>query len=142
MSLLQLEAVRERPTVVTLLICISFASALLAAGLSVLLILGAVSLSSGAFLLGGGMEQLGPVAFVLYAIITAILGWGMLLRRQWARRFGIVLAVAGIAVAVPAISSAVVDGRAAAIAREGMQIIVRVVIVYWLVQEPVREWFA
>ena len=34
------------------------------------------------------------------------------------------------------------DSRIVAIAREGLQVIVRVVVVYYLSQEPVKDWFA
>ena len=34
------------------------------------------------------------------------------------------------------------DSRIFAIAREGLQIIVRVLIVFYLSQEPMKEWFA
>jgi hypothetical protein len=34
------------------------------------------------------------------------------------------------------------DSRLFAIAREGLQIIVRVMIVFYLSQKPVKEWFA
>ena len=60
----------------------------------------------------------------------------------WARRAAILVAVIGIAMAVPAISSAVMDSRLLAIAREGAQIIVRVMVVFYLSQEPVKDWFA
>ena len=52
------------------------------------------------------------------------------------------LAGAGIALAIPGISSAVADGRLLAIFRDGAQIIVRVLVIYYLSQEPVKEWFA
>jgi len=35
-----------------------------------------------------------------------------------------------------------VDSRVFAIAREGLQIIARVLVVFYLSQEPVKEWFA
>jgi uncharacterized membrane protein len=107
-----------------------------------LLMVGRVPLSSGAFLLGGGLEQLGPAAFLLYATIMLVLALALWRRWRWARRVAILVAVAGVAVAVPALSSAVMDSRTFAIAREGLQIILRVAIVYYLSQEPVKEWFA
>lgn len=107
-----------------------------------LLTAGRIPLSTGAFLLGGGLEQLGPVAFVLYAAILLLLAMALWKRWRWARRATLLLAVIGIALAVPALSSAVMDTRAFAIAREGMQIIARVVVVYYLSQEPVKDWFA
>jgi hypothetical protein len=44
--------------------------------------------------------------------------------------------------AVPGLSSAVMDSRVFRIGREGLQIIVRVVVVYYLSQEPAKNWFA
>lgn len=113
--------------------CISFAA---------LLTVGQVPLSSGAFLLGGGLEQLGPAAFLLYATIMLGLALALWRRWRWGRRVAILVALIGIAVAVPALSSAVTDSRTLGILREGLQIILRVAIVYYLSQEPVKQWFA
>ena len=111
-------------------------------GFAALVVAHAVPLSAGAFLLGGGLEELGPIAFLLYATLMVVLVVGLWKRWRWARRATILVAVIGIAVAVPALSSAVMDLRILAIAREGMQIIVRVVVVYYLSQEPAKDWFA
>jgi ABC-type bacteriocin/lantibiotic exporter with double-glycine peptidase domain len=72
-------------------------------------------------------------------ILLAVALW-----RRWrlARRVAILVAVIGIAIAVPGLSSAVMDSRVPAIGREGLQIIVRVVVVYYLSQELVKHWFA
>lgn len=132
----------ERPTgilaIAVLCALVSAVSLLLAA----FVFLHALPLSSGAVLLGGGMEQMGPLAFAIYGLITGTLAAGLWKRQRWARRLTFLLAVAGVAVAVPAISSAVADGRVLAIAREGLQIIVRVAVIFYLNQEPVKEWFA
>ena len=109
--------------------------------LTALLLAGTVPLSTGAALLGGGMEQLGPPAFLLYGAILAVVGTALWRRWRGARRTAILLAGAGIALVVPGISSAVADGRLLAIFRDGTQIIVRVLVIYYLSQEPVREWF-
>jgi len=113
--------------------CISFVA---------LLVVGHVPLSSGAFLLGRGLEQLGPAAFLLYATIMLVLALALWRRWRWARRAAILVALIGIAMAVPALSSAVTDSRTLGILREGLQIILRVAIVYYLSQEPVKQWFA
>jgi hypothetical protein len=101
-----------------------------------------VPLSAGAFLLGGGMEQAGPFAFLIYSAILAALGVSLWQRWTGSRRAGIAVAGAGIALAVPAMSSAVADGRAFAILREGAQIMIRVMVIFYLSQQPVKEWFA
>ena len=101
-----------------------------------------VPLSSGAFLIGGGLEQLGPVAFLLYATLMLSLAVFLWRRSRWSRRVAILVAVIGIAMAVPSLSSAVMDSRLFAIAREALQIILRVVVVFYLSQEPVKDWFA
>ena len=109
---------------------------------AIFLLLQAVPLSYGAVLLPGGLEQSGPVSFFLYTALTALLGLGLWSRRSWARRLTVLLAAIGVALAVPAISGAVVDGRPFSIAREGLQIVVRVAVIYYLSQQPVRAWFA
>jgi len=107
-----------------------------------LILYGRVPLSAGAWLLGGGLEQMGPLAFVLYSTLLLVLAVGLWRRWPMARRIGILAAAAGIVLAVPAISSAVMDSRSFAIAREGLQIIARVLLVYYLTQEPLKQWFA
>jgi len=121
-------------------LCVIVAIASLA--FAVLLAARTVPLSSGAFLIGGGLEQLGPIAFLLYATLMILLAVALWKRWRWARRFAILIAVIGIAMAVPGLSSAVMDSRILAIGREGLQIVVRVVVVYYLSQEPAKDWFA
>ena len=132
----------ERPSGVAAVACLLGLLGLTALVFAGLLVAGMVPLSYGAVLLQGGLEQSGPVAFVIYGALTLTLAWALWNRRRWARQVTALLAVAGVALAVPAISSAVADGRAVAIAREGVQIIVRVAVIYYVSQEPVRDWFA
>jgi hypothetical protein len=132
----------DRPTGLTALVAICVLLALLSTSFAVLIFTDKIALSRGAFLLGGGLEQLGPLPFLLYAAILLILALGLWKRWPWVRRAAILLAVAGIALAVPAISNAVADSRVFAIVREGVQIIVRVLVVFYLSQEPVKDWFA
>ena len=121
---------------------LSAIAAAAALGFAALAMAQVVPLSSGAFLIGGGLEQLGPVAFLLYAALMIGLAVALWRRWRWARRVAIIVAAIGIAMAVPGLSSAVMDSRILAIAREGLQIIVRVVVVYYLSQEPAKDWFA
>ena len=131
----------DRPAGITAIVGLCFVLAAASLTIAVLIVAGSLPLSSGAFLLGGGLEQSGPLAFVLYAAFVLLIAFGLLRRWNLARRAAIFLAVAGIALAVPAISTAVVDSRLFAIARDGAQIIIRVLIIFYLTQEPAKTWF-
>ncbi len=50
---------------------------------------GAISMSTGAWLLGG-LELAGPYMFLLISAVAAIIGWGLLRMYNWARRLAIV----------------------------------------------------
>jgi hypothetical protein len=132
----------DHPAGVIVLIALCVVLSVVSLAFAGLILAGQVPLSAGAFLLGGGLEQLGPLAFLLYAAVLLFLALGLWKPWPWARRVAILVAVAGIALAVPAISSAVADSRVFAIGREGAQIIVRVLVVFYLSQEPVKDWFA
>ena len=131
-----------RPAGVTAIVALSIVLGLTSLTFALLIATGRIPLSTGAFLLGGGLEQLGPVAFLLYAALLLFLAISLWRRLRFARRATVLAAILGIALAVPAVSSAVMDLRLFAIAREGLEISVRVMIVFYLSQEPVKEWFA
>ena len=141
-SLTILENVDERPAgivpVAGLCALAGIASLIFAA----LLFLQLAPLSYGSVLLPGGLEQSGPISFLVYGALALGLAWGLWKRRGWARRLTLLLAAIGVVLAVPAISSAVVDSRTPSIVREGLQIMVRVAVIYYLSQEPVRDWFS
>ena len=131
-----------RPTGITAIVALCVVTALTSLAFALLIGAGKVPLSQGAFLLGGGLEQLGPIAFLVYAAILMALAAALWNRLFFVRQATLFVAIIGVALAVPAISSAVMDSRLLAIAREGSQIIVRVLIVFYLSQDPVKEWFA
>src|SRR5215831_11880444 len=131
-----------RPGGVTAIVVVCVVTALISLAYALLIASSWVPLSSGAFLLGGGFEQLGSIAFVIYAVLLLVLGVALWKRLRFARQATLLVAILGVGLAVPAISSAVTDSRPFAIAREGLQIIVRVVIVFYLTQEPIKDWFA
>lgn len=133
---------QDRPFGVTAIVGLCAVASVLACLFLLLLIAQRIPLSAGAWFVGGGLEQLGPLIFLLYAVIFSVLGVALWRRWKGARRIGIFVAAAGVALAVPAISSAVVDERLVAVAREAVQIIARVIVIFYLSQEPVREWFA
>lgn len=141
-SLISSHSTDERPSGIAAVCGLLALVAVAAFAFAALLAVHAVPLSYGSALLQGGLEQAGPIAFLIYGLITFGLAFAMWNRRGWARRLTVLLAAVGVVFAVPAISSAVADGRAFAIAREGLQIMVRVAVIYYLSQEPVRDWFA
>ena len=141
-SLISNPAADDRPWAVAALSALLALTAVMAFAFAGLLTVHAVPLSYGSVLLEGGLEQSGPIAFLIYGAVALALAWALWTRRRWARRLTILLAAIGVALAVPAISSAVADGRTFAIVREGLQIIVRVALIFYLSQEPVRDWFA
>ncbi len=132
----------ERPAGVASIAAVFALLAVAALGFVLLLLTGKASLSAGAILLGGGLEQLGPVVFVMEGAIAAVLAFGLWKGWRWTRLASILFAAGGVLLDVPAISSAVVDTRLLALARGGAETVVRVVVIYYLSQEPVKDWFA
>lgn len=133
---------QDRPAGVTAIVALCVIVGVAALAFALLLTAHVVPLSSGAFLIGGALEQLGVIAFLLYAALMFVLAVALWSRWPWARRIAILVAAIGVAMAVPGLSSAVMDSRILAIAREGLQIMIRVIVVYYLSQEPVKDWFA
>ena len=102
---------------------------------------GVLSMALGAPLLGG-LELAGPLMFLLMGGLGALMGWGLLRLNRWARQAAIVVAMVGFAMLIPSFSSAVAEMRAGRLISTGLGVIVRVVIVWYLWQEPVAEHFA
>ena len=132
----------ERPTGVT---WIAATFLLVAAYLSILGILmlaspGTVSMAAGAPLLGG-LELAGPYMFLLVAAVAGAIGYGLLRLNNWARRLAIVAACAGVVMLIPQVSGAVISLRAEPLIFGGAGVIVRVMILWYLFQEPVKESF-
>jgi hypothetical protein len=73
--------------------------------------------------------------------VGALIGWGLLRLNKWARRAAIIVGFVGVVMLVPAVSAAAVDFRASLL-WGGLGIIVRVMIVWYLYQEPVAERFS
>jgi len=101
---------------------------------------GAVSMALGAPFLGG-LELAGPYMFLLLAAAGAAMGWGLLRLNPWARRAVILVALLGVVELVPTVSIAVVELRASPLIWGGIGVMVRVMIVWYLYQEPVAETF-
>ena len=132
----------ERLSGVVAIAILSFVAAAYLAilGLLMLLYSGSISMRLGAPLLEG-LELAGPYMFLLMAVIGVLLGFGLLCQNRWARRAAIFTALLGLVMLVPDVSSAVVEYRMGKLAIAGLGVIVRVMIVWYLYQKPVKESF-
>src|SRR5271166_250265 len=132
----------QRPIGVTAIAILFFLAAayLSVIGAVMLVSPGAVSMALGSPLLSG-LELAGPYMFLLMGGAGALIGWGLLRLNNWARRAAIVAGFIGILMLVPGVSAAAVDVRASLL-WGGLGIIVRVMIVWYLFQAPVRERFS
>jgi len=79
--------------------------------------------------------------FLLMSGVGAIIGWGLLRLNRWARRAALLAALAGIVELVPTVSVAVLEVRAKPLIWGGLGVIVRVMIMWYLYQEPVAQEF-
>jgi hypothetical protein len=100
---------------------------------------GMVSMRLGDPLLHG-LELAGPYMFLVVGAVSAIIGWGLLRLNYWARWAAIVGAIVGIVMLVPSLSAAATDFRWSLL-WAGLGVIVRVAVVWYLLQEPVRAAF-
>jgi hypothetical protein len=113
---------------------------LITVGLLMIISPGAIGMRAGASLLGG-LELAGPYMFLLMGTLAALTGGGLLRLNNRARRVAIALAVLGVVLLVPSVSSAVVGFRASPLAWGGLGVMIRVIIAWYLFQEPVRKAF-
>lgn len=116
------------------------AAYLLVVGIIMLLRPGAMSLVAGDFLLGG-LELAGPYMFLLVGAVSAAIGAGLLRLNNWARRIAIIIAGLGVILLIPSVSSSVVGSQMGRLAWGALGVILRVMIVFYLCQEPVAEAF-
>ena len=100
---------------------------------------GTVSMALGAPLLNG-LELAGPYTFLLMSGVGGLIGWGLLRLNDWARRVAIVVGLIGLVMLIPSVSAAAVDFRASLL-WAGLGIIVRVMIIWYLYQEPITQAF-
>jgi hypothetical protein len=98
-------------------------------------------MAMGAPLLGG-LELAGPYMFLIVSAAVALVGWGLLRMHNWARRLAAMLAMAGIVLLIPTVSGDVISLHYKGLAWNGLGLVIRVVIVWYLYQAPVREAFA
>ena len=108
--------------------------------LTMLTIPGLVSMTAGAELLGG-LELAGPYMFLLVGGLGTVIALGLWRLHRWARWLAILAAMIGVVLLLPDVSSAMLDFRIGKLAWAGFGTILRVMIVWYLFQEPVGEAF-
>jgi hypothetical protein len=101
---------------------------------------GMISMAAGAPLLFG-LETAGPYLFLLAALAGAIIAWGLIKGSNFARHAAILIAIAGIVMLVPPVSAAVVMVNGKALVFDGLGIIVRVMVAWYLSRGEIAEQF-
>ena len=101
---------------------------------------GTVAMSAGAPLLFG-LELAGPYMFLLMAAFGGGVAWGILKLSNIARHAAPLIAIAGIAMLVPPVSSATVMVQPKALALGGLGIIVRVMVAWYLSRAEIADQF-
>jgi multidrug transporter EmrE-like cation transporter len=109
-------------------------------GLVMLASPGAVSMSLGAPLLAG-LELAGPYMFLLMGGVGDLIGLGLLRLNNWARRTAALVALVGVVMLVPSVSANAIGLQLGNLAWEGLGVVVRVMIIWYLYQAPVTEAF-
>ncbi|MBZ5705351.1 MAG: hypothetical protein LAN63_08360 [Acidobacteriia bacterium] len=112
----------------------------LGVGIIMLLRPGTISLTAGAPLLGG-LEVAGPYMFLLAGAAGTAVGLGLLRLNNWARWIAIIIAMLGVILLVPSVSSSVAGFQMGRLAWGALGVILRVMIVFYLFQEPVAQAF-
>jgi hypothetical protein len=101
---------------------------------------GSLSMALGAPILNG-LELAGPYMFLLVGAMYGLIGFGILRLHRWARWAAILVTAVGIVMLLPIVSAAVVN-FGIALAWSGLGMIVRVIIIWYLFQEPMVEEFS
>jgi hypothetical protein len=126
----------ERPASVTVIATLFFlvAGYLAAIGIIELVAPGTISMTLGAGVTFG-RELTGPQTALSVGAGWALVAWGLYRLRNWARWCAILLMVIGVAGSVPAVSAAARD-LTWRFFLYGVQIMVRVVIAWYLAASP------
>ena len=132
---------RVRPEGVRLLALGCLALAAYVAVNGVLLALGLVSFASGAYILGE-LTVMGPLIYFIVGALGVGLGVSLLRGWRWSRVVAIVAAASFIAGAAMPLSAAVIYSQVAGIVINGAKIILAIVIIRYLLQPEVVDWFS
>jgi len=109
-------------------------------GLVILLRPGTISMTVAAPLLFG-LELAGPYMFLLTAAIGGAIAWGLARTNNLARHAAVLAAIAGIVMLVPPTSAAAVMVQPKSLALDGLAIIVRVIVAWYLSQGHIAQEF-
>ncbi len=101
---------------------------------------GTIPLSAGAPLLFG-LELSGPYMFLLMAVVGGGVAWGLAELNNIVRHAALLIAIAGIVMLVPSVSAATVMVQPKALAFGGLEIIVRVIVAWYLSRGEVADQF-
>jgi ABC-type transport system involved in multi-copper enzyme maturation permease subunit len=101
---------------------------------------GTISMVAGAPLLFG-LELAGPYMFLLTAVVGAGVAWGIAERNNIVRHAAVLIAITGIVMLVPSVSSATAMVQPKALAFGGLGIIVRVIVAWYLSRGEVADAF-
>jgi ABC-type transport system involved in multi-copper enzyme maturation permease subunit len=101
---------------------------------------GTVAMSAGAPLMFG-LQLAGPYMFLLMAAVGVGVAWGLVELNNIARHAALLIAIAGIVMLVPSVSSATVMVQPKALAFGGLGIIVRVIVAWYLSRAEVADQF-
>jgi hypothetical protein len=101
---------------------------------------GLVPMAAGSPLLFG-LEVAGPYMFLLMAVIGAGIAWGLLELNNIVRHAAMLIAIAGIVMLVPPVSAAVVAVQPKALVLGGLEIIVRVMVAWYLSRGHTADHF-
>jgi hypothetical protein len=110
------------------------------AGLLMLVRPGLIGMSAGAPLLFG-LELAGPYMFLLMAAVGGGIAWGLVKRNNLVRQAAILIAIAGVVMLVPSVSTAAIMVQAKALAFGGLGIVVRVMVAWDLSRAEIASEF-
>jgi ABC-type transport system involved in multi-copper enzyme maturation permease subunit len=101
---------------------------------------GTVAMSAGAPLLFG-LELAGPYMFLVMAVVGAGVAWGLMELNNIVRHVATLIAITGIVMLVPSVSSATAMVQPKALVFGGLGIIVRVIVAWYLSRGEVADAF-
>jgi hypothetical protein len=101
---------------------------------------GTIPMSTAAPLLFG-LELAGPYMFLIMALAGGAVAYGLLKRNNVTRHVAMLIAITGIVMLIPPVSSATVATNLKALALGGLGIIIRVIVAWYLARAEVVEEF-